>query len=70
MRSKIEQEGMATVDVIEPRVAHGANGLNTKLEMAVANCPPLGILDSVNPLAVHTAPALLSGTGSKNTTGS
>lgn len=70
VRSNMEQEGIATVDVIEPKVAQGAFGLNTKLETAVANCPPSGILDNVKPFAVHNAPASLSGTGSKNTTGS
>lgn len=68
--SKIEHEGMAIVVVRLAPKEHGASKLSNKLETAVANCPLLGILDRVNPLALHRAAASFKGTGSKKITGS
>ena len=67
--SNTEHEGMA-IRVVVGKNEHGALKLSSKLDTAVANCPVLGMLLRVKPLAVHKAAALLKGTGSKKTTGS
>ena len=67
--SNTEQEGMA-IRVVCGKTEHGPLKLSNILDTAVANCPVLGMLLRVKPLAVHKAAASLKGTGSKKMTGS